>query len=43
MTISYAVLQIEPHDCIAELFAPLMRFNTILVDFDRCGASTGAR
>lgn len=28
--------QIEPHDCIAELFAPLGRFNTILIDFDRC-------
>ena len=27
--------QIEPHDCIAELFAPLQRFNTILIDFDR--------
>ena len=27
--------QIEPHDCIAELFAPLQRFNTILIDFNR--------
>lgn len=27
--------QIEPHDCIAELFHALMRFNTILLDFDR--------
>ena len=27
--------QIEPHDCVAELFAPLQRFNTILIDFDR--------
>ncbi len=27
--------QIEPHDCIAELFAPVARFNTILIDFDR--------
>ena len=27
--------QIEPHDYIAELFQSLMRFNTILIDFDR--------
>lgn len=27
--------QIEPHDCIAEYFAALCRFNTILIDFDR--------
>ncbi|WP_216782751.1 adenylosuccinate lyase [Candidatus Profftia tarda] len=27
--------QIEPHDYIAELFACVMRFNTILLDFDR--------
>jgi len=27
--------QIEPHDYIAELFAALCRFNTILIDFDR--------
>ena len=27
--------QIEPHDCIAELFAACCRFNTILIDFDR--------
>ena len=27
--------QIEPHDCIAELFDALARFNTILIDFDR--------
>jgi adenylosuccinate lyase len=27
--------QIEPHDCIAEFFAALCRFNTILIDFDR--------
>ena len=26
---------IEPHDYIAELFAPVARFNTILIDFDR--------
>jgi len=27
--------QIEPHDYIAEVFAALCRFNTILIDFDR--------
>lgn len=27
--------QIEPHDCIAELFATLSRINTILIDFCR--------
>lgn len=27
--------QIEPHDYIAELFHTLLRFNTILLDFDR--------
>ncbi len=27
--------QIEPHDYIAELFQTLMRFNSILLDFDR--------
>ena len=27
--------QIEPHDYMAELFQAMMRFNTILVDFDR--------
>jgi len=27
--------QIEPHDCIAELFAACCRYNTILIDFDR--------
>ena len=27
--------QIEPHDYIAEYFHALMRFNTILIDFDR--------
>jgi adenylosuccinate lyase len=27
--------QIEPHDYIAEMFQGLIRFNTILVDFDR--------
>lgn len=27
--------QIEPHDCIAELFHALIRWNSILLDFDR--------
>lgn len=27
--------QIEPHDCIAEVFSAMRRFNTILIDFDR--------
>jgi adenylosuccinate lyase len=27
--------QIEPHDCMAELFHALFRFNTILLDFNR--------
>jgi len=27
--------QIEPHDCVAEYFDALARFNTILIDFDR--------
>jgi adenylosuccinate lyase len=29
------VTQIEPHDYMAELFAAIARFNTILIDFDR--------
>ena len=29
------VTQIEPHDYIAELFHAMMRFNNILIDFDR--------
>eukprot|EP00882_Tetradesmus_deserticola_P007004 GHRQ01007376.1.p1 GENE.GHRQ01007376.1~~GHRQ01007376.1.p1 ORF type:complete len:529 (+),score=273.19 GHRQ01007376.1:315-1901(+) len=29
------VTQIEPHDYIAELFNAVVRFNTILIDFDR--------
>ena len=29
------VTQIEPHDYIAELFGAIIRFNNILVDFDR--------
>ena len=31
----FMALQIEPHDYIAELFGVVMRFNTILLDFDR--------
>lgn len=27
--------QIEPHDYMAELFQAMMRFNTVLIDFDR--------
>ena len=27
--------QIEPHDCVAELFDAIVRLNTILIDFDR--------
>lgn len=27
--------QIEPHDCMAEFFAPIIRINTIILDFDR--------
>jgi adenylosuccinate lyase len=27
--------QIEPHDCIAEFFAVMVRINTIIIDFDR--------
>ena len=27
--------QIEPHDCIAELFDAIARLNTVLIDFDR--------
>ncbi|GAB6034194.1 adenylosuccinate lyase [Galenea microaerophila] len=28
-------IQIEPHDYVAEFFHAMMRFNTILIDFDR--------
>ena len=35
------VTQIEPHDCIAELFDAVARFNTILIDFDRSVPSIG--
>jgi adenylosuccinate lyase len=27
--------QIEPHDCLAELFSAMLRFNTVLIDFAR--------
>jgi adenylosuccinate lyase len=27
--------QIDPHDYVAELFAAIVRFNTVLIDFDR--------
>ena len=27
--------QIEPHDCVAELFDAVARYNTVLIDFDR--------
>lgn len=29
------VTQIEPHDYIAELFSAIIRYNNILIDFDR--------
>lgn len=29
------VTQIEPHDYIAELFSAIIRFNNVLIDFDR--------
>ncbi len=35
IAIIVVTLQIEPHDYIAELFGVVMRFNTILLDFDR--------
>ena len=35
LTFNPYTTQIEPHDCIAEYFHALMRFNTILLDFDR--------
>jgi len=35
IAIIVVALQIEPHDYIAELFGVVMRFNTILLDFDR--------
>ncbi len=35
LTFNPYTTQIEPHDYIAELFHALMRFNTIVMDFDR--------
>jgi adenylosuccinate lyase len=35
LTPNHHTTQIEPHDCIAELFHALMRFNQVLLDFDR--------
>jgi adenylosuccinate lyase len=35
LTFNPLTTQIEPHDYMAELFHMLMRFNTILLDFDR--------
>ena len=35
LTFNPYTTQIEPHDYIAELFAAVDRFNTILIDFDR--------
>jgi adenylosuccinate lyase len=35
LTPNHHTTQIEPHDCIAELFHAFMRFNQVLLDFDR--------
>ena len=35
LTFNPVTTQIEPHDCVAEYFHALMRFNTILLDVDR--------
>lgn len=35
LTFNPYTTQIEPHDCIAELYDAVARFNTILIDFDR--------
>ncbi len=35
LTFNPLTIQIEPHDYMAELFHRLMRFNSILLDFDR--------
>ena len=37
------VTQIEPHDCIAELFGAVSRYNNILIDFDRCSHTSQGR
>ena len=36
LTFNPYTTQIEPHDYIAELFDVVRRFNTILIDFNRC-------
>ncbi len=35
LTLNPYTTQIEPHDCIAELFDAVARFNVVLLDFDR--------
>jgi adenylosuccinate lyase len=35
LTVNPYTTQIEPHDCVAEYFDALKRFNTILIDLDR--------
>jgi len=35
LTFNPLTIQIEPHDYMAELFHRIMRFNTVLLDFDR--------
>ena len=35
LTFSPYTTQIEPHDCVAEYFDALKRFNTVLIDLDR--------
>ncbi|MCH8542978.1 MAG: adenylosuccinate lyase [Alcanivorax sp.] len=35
LTFNPYTTQIEPHDCVAEYFHALMRFNTVVLDFDR--------
>jgi len=35
LTFNPYTTQIEPHDCIAELFDAIARFNVVLLDFDR--------
>src|SRR5690606_30677249 len=35
LTFNPYTTQIEPHDCLAEYFHALMRFNTVLLDFNR--------
>lgn len=35
LTLNPYTTQIEPHDCVAEYFDALKRFNTVLIDLDR--------